>query len=219
VSLFYVCFLPLYFVYGGVQQRDFSAFEMTCSWIFFVLSFVVLPVYAALKRKFWITAGLAAYGLLACLPVWFLPGMAEKLSGDDVSIVSVLWAFILRCVYAMTKAPFAALTPAIGDVSAAKMPLRLLPLSLLLYIGVKLFRFYRDAYVQEQLDPASALDKTSIENSGKVPVQGGRVVRQATMPEVLGTVISAPDRKKSEIAIPGSQKVSVPGSDRPQQQN
>ena len=87
-------FLPLYFVYGEIVPREFGPMETLSSWIY-LLVFAVLPVYAAYKKKFWMSAGLAVYGIVAAFPVWVLPGMADKLAGEDASIVSVVWAFFL----------------------------------------------------------------------------------------------------------------------------
>ena len=210
VSLFYVCFLPLYFVYGEIVPREFGPMETAFSWIFLILVFAVLPVYASVKKKFWMSAGLAAYGILAAFPVWVLPGMADKLAGDDASIVSVIWAFLLKSIYGMAEAPFAPVTRAFGDTFTEGLPRRIMPVALILYAGCQLFRFYRNAYKAEQLDPMKAIDKTSIEN-------GPRNVRAATMPEVLGTVISAPDTsamvKAEEVKKP---TVSPTNSDRPE---
>ena len=190
VSLFYVCFLPLYFVYGEIVPREFGPVETAFSWIYLILVFGVLPVYAAWKKKFWMSAGLAAYGIVAACPVWVLPGLADKLGGDDASIVAVIWAFILKAIYGMAEAPFAPITRALGDKFVETLPRRIMPVALILYVGCQLFRFYRNAYRQEQLDPMKALDKTSIENNATGI--GSKSVRKAAMPEVLGTVITAP---------------------------
>ena len=66
-------------------------------------------------------------------------------------------------------------------------------MALISYIAFQLFRFYRDAYVAEQLDPASAIDKTARENSDAADP---RKVRDARIPDILGTVISAPANAK-----------------------
>ena len=136
------------------------------------------------------SAGLAAYGIVAAFPVWVLPGMADKLGGEDANIVAVIWAFLLKSIYGMAEAPFAPITRAFGDKFTEVLPRRIMPVALILYAGCQLFRFYRNAYRQEQLDPMKALDKTSIENN--LTGIGTKTVRKAAMPEVLGTVITAP---------------------------
>lgn len=190
--------MPLYFVYGGIVPREFGTFETVMSYIYLALVFLVLPVYAAYKKKLWMTAGLAAYGILAAFPVWVLPGMADKLSGDDASIVSVVWAFLLRSIYGMAEAPFAPATRLFGDSFTEVLPRRIMPVAIILYVCIQLYRFYRDAYRAEQLDPLKALDKTSIENSRSAAAVGTKTIRKAQIPEVLGTVISAPVRTQSK---------------------
>ncbi|MCR5049155.1 MAG: hypothetical protein K6A37_09385 [Saccharofermentans sp.] len=209
VSLFYVCFLPLYFVYGEIVPREFGPVETAFSWIYLVLVFAVLPIYAAYKKKFWMSAGLAAYGVVAAFPVWVLPGMADKLSGEDASIVSVVWAFLLKSIYGMAEAPFAPITKVLGDTFVETLPRRIMPVALILYVGCQVFRFYRNAYRQEQLDPLKALDKTSIENN--TTGIGSKSVRKASMPEVLGTVITAPAPAPSAPSAPEeSKETSLP---------
>ena len=55
--------------------------------VFFVL---VLPFVAAHLKKYWINWGLAAYGLLAYLPLWFYPADA-LLEGSGSSLVRASW--------------------------------------------------------------------------------------------------------------------------------
>lgn len=218
VSLFYVFLFPLYFTYGVVVPREFGVLEKISSWICLLAVFGFLPVFAAVRRKFWITAGLACYGFLASVPSWLLPGMADKLSGSEANIIYVLWGFLLRCVYSMAEAPFAALTPFLGDFFAEKLPRRIMPAALLIYAVVQIFRFYRKAYIAEQLDPVKAIDHTSLENSETVAALKDRSVRKARMPEVLGTVISAPVKRDVSASQPQQSEPAgsrIPSKDRP----
>lgn len=185
-SLFFCCFLPLYFTYGLIVPREFGTPEKVFSILFASSVLVIIPVYAAYRKKFWITAGLAVYGILAMLPMWILPRMAEKLAAEDVNILTVVEGFILKAIYGMVEAPFASLSTFLGDEFAASLPFKILPVSLIIYVAFQVFRFYRNAYLAEQMDPASVMDNTARENvapTGEKP-----------QPEVLGTVISAPVR-------------------------
>lgn len=201
ISLFYVCFLPLYFVYGSVVPRDFSWFEILCSWVYLVLVFIVLPAYSASKKKFWITAGLACYGILSSIPVWVMPFLSDKLAGEDANILAVLLAYVLRFIYDMVHAPFAAITLVLGDSFVETLPRRIAPVVLLIYFGTQIFRFYRKAYIAEQKDPLKELDVTSKENNEKL-VGAANNVRQPVMQEMIGTVISAPERPTQQIRTP-----------------
>ena len=168
-------------------------FEKVCSWLFFAAVLLVFPIYAAWRKRLWITLGLASYGLLALLPSWILPGLAAKLSGEDAGVGASVEAFLLKSIYTMVNAPFAAMSAATGDKFALGLSTKILPVALITYIAFQLFRFYRDAYVAEQLDPASAIDKTAKENSDAADP---RKVRDARIPDILGTVISAPASAK-----------------------
>lgn len=203
ISLFYVCFLPLYFVYGGTIPRAFSWFEILMSWIYLLLVFILLPAYAAKKKKFWITAGLACYGILASIPVWNMPSIMEKLSGEDASLLASLWAYVLRFIYGMVEAPFAAITPVFGNNFVEPLPRRIMPVVLIIYFGTQIYRFYHKAYVAEQLDPLKALDVTSKENNEKIKGAANNV-RQPVMQEVIGTVISTPEKPVPQQTTPAN---------------
>lgn len=189
-ALFFVCFTPLYFTYGAIVPRDFSLFERVMSAIYAVMVLFVIPVYAALRKKFWISFGLALYGLFVLVPVWMLPSVAEKVAGEGASIIYVGENFILRSIYSMSRAPFAALTFAIGDSKAESLPNWILGVSLATYAVVQIYRFYRDAYVNESMDPKAIMDTTAKEN--EVHRNPDAVKAAEPKPEVLGTVISAP---------------------------
>ena len=203
-SLFFVCFLPLYFTYDMIIPREFGGLEKFCGWLFALSVLLIIPVYAAYRKKFWITAGLAVYGAVCLLPTWILPGMAEKLGAEDVDIFTVIGGFVLKAIYGMAEAPFASLSTALGDDRARMLPMRILPVSLIIYAAFQIYRFYRNAYVAEQLDPASVVDKTAREHSTFTSPEK----KEQPKPEVLGTVISAPTRQN--VRSPGTPNVKVP---------
>lgn len=192
-ALGFVCFAPKHYSYQLITPATFGTFEKVCSWLFFAAVLLVFPLYAAWRKRLWITLGLASYGLLAVLPGWLLPGLADKLSGEDAGVGASVEAFLLKGIYTMVNAPFAAMSAATGDKFALGLSTKILPMALISYVAFQLFRFYRDAYVAEQLDPASAIDKTAKENSDAADP---RKVRDARIPDILGTVISAPASAK-----------------------
>ncbi len=194
-SLLFVCFSPLYYTYDGIVARDIGIFERITSLLFSLIVLFVVPIFAAVRKKFWITAGAATYGLLAYIPSMFMPS-AALLSGNDASMLSLINAFILKAIYRMVNAPFAGVSKLIGG-SASKLSKWILPLSLGIYVTVQLYRFYRDAYTAEQLDPSSVVDVPRKTNE---PAGGVRTVK---VPEVLGTVISAPQTASRNIANNG----------------
>ena len=182
VALSFVCLLPVCYTYDGVIAREAGIIEKIASILFAVLTIIALPILTAVKKKFWAMLGNAAFGLLAFIPGMFLPGMAAKLAAPDVGIATTIKAFFLKAIYSMTYAPFVGLGSIVGDKAGQFFPKLILPLSLLTYGAVKLFRFYREAYIAERLAP--------------VPTNDSPTVR-TRKPDILGTVISAPVNNKT----------------------
>ena len=208
----FVCFAPLYFVYGSVVPREFSLFERLMSLLYALFFVFFLPFFAAFRSKVWINWGLAAYGVLIYLPKFFYPAEAA-LTAEDPSFTKMLLAICLRGIYGMMQAPFAALSSLIGDKAAASLVYWILPLALFWPFVMKVFRFYRRAYLSEQLNPMPKVK----------PVAAAAHTGPAVKPEVLGTVITAPvvaaspdevkgkaalaqNKKESAEALPGEEK-------------
>lgn len=193
-SLLFVCLQPLYFTYDIIVPREFGLLEKFLSLVVAGSFLLVIPIIAAIKRKFWISAGLACYGLLAYIPGWILPGMTDKISGSGAKLTSVIYASCLKGLYGMVNAPFASLSKLLGDNMAASLSKKILPIALLSYILVQLYRFYRDAYVRDKLS-AKQVDPS---------IERGEEARAAEPEDkdVLGTVVLAPvgkDDKKIEV--------------------
>ena len=177
----FVCFAPPYFVYGGINMRIFSPFEICMSFMYYLFFVLFLPVWGAYRKKIWINFGLAAYGLLAYLPAIFHPS-AEAMV--DSGLGTQLRAMLLEGIYSMVEAPFAGVSAILGNGFASKSVYWLLPLSLAWLLIFKAGRFYRNAYLSDRL---SAEPETEA-----APEQPAQPVTHAQEPEVLGTVITAP---------------------------
>ena len=188
----FVCFAPLYFVYGGTIPRDFNLFERMMSLLYALFFIAFLPFYSAFRYKVWVNWGLASYGVLIYLATYLYP--AESLiSGDNAKIPHMLLAVCFRGIYGMMQAPFAALSPLIGDKAASALVYWILPTALLWPFVLKVFRFYRRAYLSEQLNPMPKVQPKAAEaHSGP-----------AVKPEVLGTVITAPEVAASPDEVTG----------------
>lgn len=218
----FVCFAPLYFVYGSVVPREFSLFERLMSLLYALFFVFFLPFFAAFRSKVWINWGLAAYGVLIYLPKFFYPAEAV-LTAEDPSFTKMLLAICLRGIYGMMQAPFAALSSLIGDKAAASLVYWILPLALFWPFVMKVFRFYRRAYLSEQLNPMPKVK----------PVAAAAHTGPAVKPEVLGTVITAPvvaaspdevkgkaalaqNKKESAEALPGEKEeaIALPGEEK-----
>ena len=205
-ALCFVCFEPLYFKYGGIVVREFGLLECIASVLYALFFLLVVPIYSGYKKKYWIAVGLAFYGLLAYLPKMLYPAQVY-LSGDDASLIHIIWAVVLRGIYGMVNAPFAALSKLWGDNIASSLSYWILPFAILFPLLIKTYRFYRDAYTAEQLNPASVVAAPS---SSKFDRQAAEEEeRPQAEPEVLGTVISAPVKERVQkeeqpaIQLPG----------------
>jgi len=207
-ALAFICFEPLYFKYGVVVPREFGLFECIASSCYLVFFLIAVPVYSGYKKKYWIAAGLACYGALAYLPVLFYPAQ-ELITGNDASLFRVIVAAVLRGIYGLVNAPFAALSRIWGDKVASSLALWILPLALLIPFIIRVYRFYRDAYVQEQLSPA---DVVAAPSNSKFDRQAPEEPKEEPKPEVLGTVISAPvkDLKRTEAPRPVQESAPAP---------
>jgi len=180
-ALAFVCFEPLYFTYEAVIPRDFSLFERVMSVLYTLFFIVFLPFFAAFKKKEWINWGLAAYGLMAYFPIWFYPAQ-ELIKGEDASLVHMAGALCLRAIYAVMQAPFAALSRLIGDKAASMTVYWILPVAIVWPVIWRIIRFYRRAYLSEQLNPMTQDQAAPASSAPEAPEK----------PEVLGTVITAP---------------------------
>ena len=196
-ALMFVCFAPLYFVYGSVVPRDFSLFERLMSLLYAVFFILFLPFFAAYRSKVWINWGLASYGILIYLPIFLYPA-EELISGSDPKVTKVLLALVLRGIYGMMQAPFAALSTLIGDKAASGLVYWIFPLALFWPFVLKVIRFYRRAYLSEQLNPMPKVK----------PVAAAAHSGPAVKPEVLGTVITAPVVAASPDEVTGKAVLS-----------
>ena len=215
-ALTFVCFKPLYFTYAAVIPRDFSLMERLMSVLYTLFFIFFLPCFAAFKKKEWINWGLAAYGLMAYFPLWFYPS-AELIKGEDASIIHILGALVLRAIYAVMQAPFAALSRLIGDSGASRVVYWILPVSIIWPVIFRIVRFYRRAYLSEQLNPMT--QDQAAPAAAKTPEAPDK-------PEVLGTVITAPvtaqtpaditrkhksaDKKEDAVKMPPSESEEKP---------
>ena len=180
-ALMFVCFKPLYFTYEAIIPRDFTLLERFSSVCYALFFIFFLPFFAAFKKKEWINWGLAAYGLLAYFPLWFYPAQ-DAIQGDNAKLTAMLGALVLRTIYNVMEAPFAALSKLIGDTAASRIVYWLLPVAIFWPIVFRIVRFYRRAYLSEQLNPMTTDQAAPATKTPEAPDK----------PEVLGTVITAP---------------------------
>ena len=190
-ALTFVCFKPLYFTWDTIIPRDFSLFELIASILYALFFVIFLPAFAAFKKKEWINWGLAAYGLMIYFPLWFYPAQ-ELIKGEQASMLHILGALCLRTIYSVMQAPFAALSVYIGNEAASMVVYWILPVSVIWPVIFRILRFYRRAYLSEQLNPMTP------DQAAPAP---SKAPEKPEKPEVLGTVISAPVTAQTPVDI------------------
>ena len=198
----FVCFGRPYFVYGGIDMRVFSPFEICMSFLYFLFFVMFLPIWGAFRKKIWINFGLAAYGLLAYVPTLFYPS-AEAMV--DPGLGTQLRAALLKGIYSMVQAPFGGVSALMGNGFASKAVYWILPLSLAWLLLFKVGRFYRNAYLADRL-------RSEPEPEAPQPAEP---VKHAQEPEVLGTVITAPVSAASPADV--SARKAAPAQPKPEQ--
>ena len=109
----------------------------------------------------------------------------------------------------MVNAPFAALSSLWGDDVAASLALWIFPVSVAVPFIFKAYRFYRDAYVAEQLNPASVVSAPSNSKFDRKE-DTDEEKKEEPKPEVLGTVISAPAKKEPLVAPEKKEPLPAP---------
>lgn len=201
-ALMFVCFGRPYFVYGGIDMRVFSPFEICMSFLYFLFFVMFLPIWGAFRKKIWINFGLAAYGLLAYVPTLFYPS-AEAMV--DPGLGTQLRAALLKGIYSMVQAPFGGVSALMGNGFASKAVYWILPLSLAWLLLFKVGRFYRNAYLADRL-------RSEPEPEAPQPAEP---VKHAQEPEVLGTVITAPVSAASPADV--SARKAAPAQPKPEQ--
>jgi hypothetical protein len=89
---------------------------------------------------------------MAYIPGWVLPHLTLAAdSAKSQGLVSgILEGFFVK-MYELVNAPFAGVSLLVSEKSAASLSKWFLPILLISYAGVHLFRFYRNAYLAEQL--------------------------------------------------------------------
>lgn len=149
IGILFVDFFPVYFSPDKTYTRTVSVPERLLSMLYLLL-WAVLCVYSAWKKRFPLFAGGVLYSVLAYLPGWFLPGLSTSVLKDPGAVNSSL-KFLFEKLYELVNAPFTGISILFPESSSRGLAKALLPVLLISYAGTQLFRFYRNAYLAEQL--------------------------------------------------------------------
>jgi len=180
IALLFVGLFPIYFTPDKIYARPVSIPERLFSMLFLLL-WAALCVYSAWKRRFPLFVGGVLYAVLAYLPGWFLPGLGASVHRDP-GIINMTLKFLFEKMYELVHAPFTGISILFPENIAQGLAKFLLPVLLVSYAGTQLFRFYRNAYLAEQLhledtisyaNPALALELGAAPRGDMKPLRPG----------------------------------------------
>lgn len=150
-ALLFVSLYPIYFSPGEIHIRTVTLAERLLS-LLFVIMWTALCVYSAWKKRFALLAGGVMYSILAYLPGLFLPHLESAGAGsDDPGFLSAVFRVVFVKMYELVSAPLAGISLLVSRKASTSLSKWLLPVLLISYAGTQLFRFYRNAYLAEQL--------------------------------------------------------------------
>ena len=193
LSLLFLFTFPAYFCFSANVPREISLNERLMS-VFFVMAFILTCIWFCWKKKVWVMAGVATFGLLAYIPKWFLPKVNLRIIMNGKNLLDSFLSMILNRIYELTHAPFTGLLGMVPEKTVEKLPYMMLPVVVLSYIFSQIVRFYYNAYVTEkkQMHDFDHFRKT---NDIRKPAFAGALEKEEPSP--LGTVVM---NEKAEIA-------------------
>lgn len=149
-ALLFAFRFSVYFSYNQVLYRSVSNPERICS-VFFVLLWLAMCIYAAYFKNRYMLIGGVLYGFLAYIPGIVIPMLTTSASGTEPGLVSDLLVSFAKRIYELVNAPMVGISILFPPGKNTDLSKYLLPVLIFIYIGVQIFRFYRTAYLAEQL--------------------------------------------------------------------
>ncbi|MBN1891810.1 MAG: hypothetical protein JW780_03445 [Clostridiales bacterium] len=149
-ALVFVYLFPIYFAYGQVFFRSVSIAERIMS-VFFVLCWVALCGYCAYFKKLTAFFGGLLYALLPYIPEMVIPRLSTATPGSEPNLFTSLLDSLLRRIYELVHAPMVGISVLFPPEKAIGIGKLMLPVLVFSYLATQIFRFYRNAYLADQL--------------------------------------------------------------------
>lgn len=215
-ALVFVVLFPIYFAYGQIFYRSVSVAERIMS-VIFVLFWFMLCAYSAYFRRLTCLLGGVIYSALAYLPGIVLPRLSTATPGSDPNLTTSLLDGFFRRLYELVNAPMVGISVLFPPGKAVGIGKLLLPLLIVSYIATQIFRFYRNAYLADQLLLNDVTGRQAVllpkkPDSPKVKT-GGRIAAflSGITAERPARAVGSPGEEKNEIAE--EQEESIEHSD------
>lgn len=219
IAILFVGFFPIYFTPDKTYVRTVSIAERLFSMLF-VLLWIALCVYSSWKKRLPLFIGGVLYSVLAYFPEWFLPGLSASVLKDP-GMINMTFKFLFEKLYELVNAPFTGISILFPESFSRGLGKTLLPVLLISYAGTQLFRFYRNAYLAEQLhledtmsygNPALAIElglaplgEMKPPRSERPPVSSGDRASETEKPGVTSGVTSnVPSGASYDISFGGA---------------
>ena len=210
LSLLFIFSFPVYFAWEGVVARPIELNERLMG-VCYLMMWILVAIWACWKKKVWVIAGSAFFGLLAYLPKWFLPIVEERIHEGGSSFLDSFLSMLLNRIYELIHAPFVGTVGILGEKTAQKLPEVLFPAFILAYILVQIVRYYRNAYITEKKqmhDWAHFRKNTEARMATAATVAG----EQPATPLPLGTVVMNEKAEVEQAVFPG-REIGTPNVD------
>ncbi|MBN1776229.1 MAG: hypothetical protein JW817_07180 [Clostridiales bacterium] len=149
-ALLFVVLFPIYFTYGQVFYRSVSVTERIMS-VIFVLMWLVLCAFSAYFKKLTCFFGGILYSFLAYLPEMVISKLSTAVPGSDPNLFTSLLEGAMRRLYELVNAPMAGVSVLFPPEKAIDISKWMLPVLVASYVVTQIFRFYRNAYLADQL--------------------------------------------------------------------
>lgn len=149
-ALLFVVLFPIYFTYGQVFYRSVSVTERIMS-VIFVLMWLVLCAFSAYFKKLTCFFGGILYSFLAYLPEMVISKLSTAVPGSDPNLFTSLMEGAMRRLYELVNAPMAGVSVLFPPEKAIDISKWMLPVLVVSYVVTQIFRFYRNAYLADQL--------------------------------------------------------------------
>lgn len=149
-ALLVLYFYPVYYTHGQIIFREVTIPERIWS-VLFVLLWIALCLTSAYLKKMCLLVGGLLYGLIPYVSSWLISVLSQSAQGRETSIA---FEMVLRGtvrIYELAQAPLVGVSILFEPENGARLSFYLLPVLLASYLGTQLFRFYRNAYLAEQL--------------------------------------------------------------------
>ena len=148
---------PVLMTYDGVYLRPVSTGQGFYS-LMILFIWIGLASYTAWKKRTYLLIGGCVYAFLAYVPEYFLKNIEPKPGQEEVMSFSESF---LRQMYNLIYAPFTGLSRFFDMKTAYDLTRRMLPMMLIVYAAVQLFRFYRNAYLAQKLQMYATVEASN----------------------------------------------------------